>query len=505
MGNLFRFFSLTTGTQICLLANQLLLLPLQLRFWGQEQAATWFTLLAIANLATFGDLGLRNVGHDALLRATQAADGNAIRAFRSLWAIVRLLFLATASLVVMAQYFLPMQGAQGLWPVLLITSVAIDGFIIVRGIWLDSLGHFNRVEGIFLSLLVARLCLSLPSVAIFHASPETLSWMLLATAVVGLALQVRFVPSSDLLRLTAGGFDRAMLKYLRLVPAALTEPLANWVRLSLPVLILSGIAGPAFVATFVAVRAIFGLGRQIINQLARYASVHYIHALDGARERAFLVVRRSILACTMISFMVSAAVLCDHGRLIGLWLNGSSPAVLVPVSLSFAMGACAYGYQVIAGILIRQGRINLVASCQVIYLGYSALAAAVALIVNSIPAYLILLASQEVLIAVLFFFTLERRFLSISSAALAISIITLCGLAAFVGWQPELFGINSGRAWIYSTLVGGGACLAVGGTLAALGVILGHRTPKTQPATGHRRRITTKSDRESSRHASAKT
>jgi hypothetical protein len=61
------FFSLTTITQLCLVANQIALLPLQLRVWGVDVATQWFTILYLVYLVSIADLGLRNAGHSQLL------------------------------------------------------------------------------------------------------------------------------------------------------------------------------------------------------------------------------------------------------------------------------------------------------------------------------------------------------------------------------------------------------------------------------------------------------
>jgi hypothetical protein len=51
--------------------------------------ATWFVVLASANLVNVADLGLRNAGHADLVASVQAGDQAATQAFRQIWLLTR--------------------------------------------------------------------------------------------------------------------------------------------------------------------------------------------------------------------------------------------------------------------------------------------------------------------------------------------------------------------------------------------------------------------------------
>ena len=91
MSRFLQFFSLTIATQGCLLINQVVLLPLELRVWGTDAVAKWVVLVAVANLAGVTDLGLRNAGHSQLLSSVQTGDAVASLEFRETWALARAL------------------------------------------------------------------------------------------------------------------------------------------------------------------------------------------------------------------------------------------------------------------------------------------------------------------------------------------------------------------------------------------------------------------------------
>ena len=82
MSGALRFVSVATATQLLLVLNQLVLLPLQLRVWGSETTAHWNVALAAAALIMAADLGLRTTGHAALLRHfDDRSDRTALREF----------------------------------------------------------------------------------------------------------------------------------------------------------------------------------------------------------------------------------------------------------------------------------------------------------------------------------------------------------------------------------------------------------------------------------------
>ena len=63
----------------------------------------------------------------------------------------------------------------------------------------------------------------------------------------------------------------------------MAEPVANWARLSLPVLVIASIAPDTAVTTYVALRAIYGAARTTVQQVARVASVEVLRLLGQRR------------------------------------------------------------------------------------------------------------------------------------------------------------------------------------------------------------------------------
>lgn len=408
MGKLLRFFSLTTASQLVLLVNQLVLLPIQLRTWGSETTADWLVVLALANIASVADLGLRNAGHADLLASARKADGAAADRFRQLWALVRLLFVLTTAALLCAQLVRDVWTGAPVraWVLGVTVAFALETFVIVRGMWLDTLGEFVRVESVYLGLVGLRVLLSLAALLIFQASPAALGWIMLATAAGAVLLQA-VVLRPGLLRLAAGGFRDVRWRALLIVRLVVAEPVANWVRLSLPVIVLAAIASPVTVTVYVALRAVFGLVRQVVSQLARYASVRYVEQVQGDSVAANRALLRAVLFSVCAGVAISTAVLADDGRLIGRWLGAA--VVDDMIAATFAATAVGYGYQVALSLMTRTGDVAGVARRQYAYLAAAAAAAVVGLTCRSTHLYLGLIIAQELAIAGLFYSAFNDR------------------------------------------------------------------------------------------------
>ena len=360
MGSFLRFFSLSVLNQFCALLYQVVLLPLQLRIWGHEVAAHWFVFIAAANLTLVFDLGLRNAGHTQLLTSVRTGDPTAVREFRQTWALARLLMFGASAAFMVYELFMGMEPT--LLTVTVIASYAMDTVIVVRGVWYDTLGYFTRVEVGFLAFTSVRLGLSIFALVVFHAPPETLGWIMFITAIGGLATQAYLFPQR-ILGLLAGGFFELRWQSLAVIRFVVADPMITWMRISLPVIVVGTIASAEVVATYVALRAVFGLSRQIISQLNRYGSVKYVHWIDSDRATADRIVARVILGCTVISVGVASAAIVDHGRILHIWL-GLDTSHVFAIILAFSVGIIIFPYQVVSSVLMRSGDVAGVARRQ---------------------------------------------------------------------------------------------------------------------------------------------
>jgi len=465
------FFGLTTATQLCLLVNQLVLLPLQLSAWGQETTSEWFVILAIANLASFADLGLRSAGHADLVASVHYGDPAAAERFRPVWALTRAVIVIVVAIMLVIQTLLAWRLNKPFepWGWAITVSLALDTVVIVRGMWLDTLGRFAGVESLFLTMVASRVLLSIVALAQFRAPPEALAWIMALTACGTAIAQAWLLPKPASLAFLSSGFRSLQWRSLAVVRLVIAEPVSNWVRFSLPVLVLAAISGPTYVTTYVALRAIFGLGRQMINQVARYASIRYVQRASEGDLFAKRIVTRAVLLSAFVGMAVSCGVIADHGRVLHIWLHSSDPRTIAMIATSFAVGATVYGYQVSAGVLMRQGDVAGIAWRQYTYLFASFTAALVAWLSGSSVLYLVLLALQEVFIAGLFVQALGIAVARISVMAFAISASLIGVVWTAVALDPaNLFSTGTVDATAASLLIAGVVAVVAGGLFAAL-------------------------------------
>jgi hypothetical protein len=298
----------------------------------------------------------------------------------------------------------------------------------------------SAVEGLFFGMVAVRNAFSIVALVVFHGGPAILAYVMLGTGVAAVIAQAALLREPRSLNLFAPGWRDIQWRIGRVIPLAITDPAATWIRFSLPVTILATMASPATLTTFVAMRALFSLGRQVINQLSRFASIRYAERVLVDPNRAEAVMGGFMLLATLVALSVSCAIIADHGRLLRLWLHGGDRRLEPWIALSFAIGAAGNSFQVVSAAQMRTGKIVQVATCQYIYIAASLVAAAIGYWSGSTVLYLVLLAGQEVLIGVAFAACLRGRLLWVNTAAFLVALVltALFWLAA-----------NHGVDWIF--------------------------------------------------------
>lgn len=406
MAQLFRFFSFAVLTQLVLVLNQLVLLPIQLRLWGVPSTAAWYGAIAVATITTFADLGLRTAGHVDLMRFVRDGDQAAGENLRQVWGWIRVLVLSlTVLLLLWSALASWMHGAfiETVWKDCLILAYAIETLLTVRIVYLDSLGYYSAAEATYFTFAVLRLGFAVPALLLFHVRPQALGILFLATSILGIALQGRLCKRAGILRLLDPLPRRLSLDVLATARYTVAEPLSNWMRISFPVLVLQAISGPEVVTTFVALRAAFGASRQTIQQMARVASVEYLRLKAASRsEVATSVLGGFVQLGTFLGAAVAGLVIVDNLRGLGIWLTHTDRAVFQMALATFAFSAPFYSYQIVVNLMFRMGRLRGVALRQYAFIFYCFFFAGAAFVLHSLQTYLWLLVAAEVLLSASF-------------------------------------------------------------------------------------------------------
>jgi hypothetical protein len=403
MRRFLRFFSFAALTQMVLLLNQIVLLPVQLRVWGTATTASWYAAIAFAAITAVADLGLRTAGHAELLRFVNDGDDSGGLHIKQIWGWIRILVSGiTLSLLgwLLLQSLLHGGTSQTVWTGVLIMAYAIETLLTIRIVFLDSLGQYNEAELTYFVFAILRFGLAVPALLFLKLQPQGLAWLFLMTSLVGIMLQARLCKTLSVFRL----FDPLPRSLPFAVVArarhTLAEPLSNWIRISLPVLVIASISTPAAVTIYVALRAAFGASRTTIQQLARVASVEYIRLRSaGQTAKARALLTGFVQVAGFLGLAMGGFVIVDNLRLLGLFLKGFDRTLFQMVVASFAFSGAFYSHQILVNVMFRAGKLADVAYRQYAFVLYSAVFAIVASLSKSLPMFLGLLVVSEIVLA----------------------------------------------------------------------------------------------------------
>jgi hypothetical protein len=421
-GNPFRFVSLALLTQGVLLLNQIVLLPFQIRIWGTEAAAYWYSTVALASLTTAADFGLRTAGHAEFIRYSHdPSDEQARIEFQHLWDWMRILIFSSLVALVALDFghhrFFQVSHYP-LWRPALVIGIALETLLIVRMMYMDSLGLYTEAEGGYLLLAAGRLGLAVGALIIFHAPPATLGWIWFFAGVLAVAQQSWLCRHIKVLQLFAPISRGLSVKTLAIARHTMADPSSNWMRFNAPVLVLAAIAQPTAVTTYVALRAVFGAARATISQLSRFASVDYIRLTQACNfTRAEIQVTLCVLLTAFAGSVVGVFVVADNFRIASIWLVHANPQLYQAIAVMFALGSAFSSYQLMLALMLRCGEVDRIARRQYLYILYAAVFAVVALITRSTLLWLVMLLVADLMISLSFLLKTSRGGVQSQTAA----------------------------------------------------------------------------------------
>jgi len=406
MARFFRFFSFAVLTQLVLLLNQVVLLPIQLHLWGTAATATWYAAIALAAITTVADLGLRTAGHVELLQYVNEDNEVAGLHIKEIWGWIRILVWSITLLLIATQSINSLIHGGGYsvsWKAALMLAYAVETLLIIRIVFLDSLGHYSGAEATYFVFAVLRLGLALPALLFFRLQPQGLAWLFLFTSIVGVSLQGRLCSKLGVLGLLDPLPKRLSLRGIAIARYTMAEPISNWLRISLPVLVIASISTPTAVTTYVALRAVFGASRTTIQQLARVASVEYLRIRTSGNGRLAEHILIGFVQCAgFLGTAIAAAVLVDNLRILSLWLPHFDRGLFQNIVASFAASGAFYAYQIFVSLMFRVGELGEVARRQYAFVAYSAVFAVCAITQASLSLYLVLLVISEMMLSTSF-------------------------------------------------------------------------------------------------------
>ena len=237
-------------------------------------------------------------------------DHHAKIEFQHLWDWMRILLLSTTAVLIaldFAYHRVFQIESYPLWRPALVIGIGLETLLIVRMMYMDSLGLYTEAEGGYLLLAAGRLCLAVGGAHYFSCATGGISWIWFGAACSPSRNKAGFCRRIPILNLFSPISPGLSPKTLAIARHTMADPCSNWMRFNAPVLVLAAIAPAAAVTTYVALRAVFGAARATISQLSRYASVEYV-LLTQARN--FAKAEFQITLCVLLTAFAASAVSC---------------------------------------------------------------------------------------------------------------------------------------------------------------------------------------------------
>jgi hypothetical protein len=378
-----RFLSTVLLSQAALVAQQLVLLPLQIHIWGHDLVAIWLAQLALAAIVGVSDLGLRNAGF--ALVAANDVEGR----FRSLWSVIRAhMFVAALAMMVLglATFHARLRPEDVAFVVLLTIGATLEHFLGQRISLIEARGRIALAEAAFLIMTAPRFVLGGVMLYFFHAGPLALAVLWLVTAVVGLVFQ----------EVTAGigkvapFFGKWRFTGLKSVYSdaswAASTTIVSWTQIQLPVVALSAFAPSAIVSSFVALRSLFGLTRLVLIQVSRPVSVKYGERsragdADGAKAQLLLIAA----GIAWLAAGAGLAVFSERQLFTGPVFDLPRNQMVLMLTLTLALSSMFAIHNIFTLSMARSGGITLSGAANYIYSIGMVAACGAAFLTKSVP------------------------------------------------------------------------------------------------------------------------
>ena len=441
--------SVSALTQLLLLASQLVLLPVQLSIWGEVRTAGWYSSLAVAMLASVADLGFRVKGHDELIIIRdQLDDTHARERFSTAWFLVRTLVLISTLAIALVDVVVHLAASAPyrFWRISLIVALGVETLVVVRVMYFDTFRQYVSGELGYLTLIATRVAAALVALLLFDWSEVGLANVFLASSVAGLLLQERLCTQGHPFKLLERTGTWPTWRAVTEAPRTMADPLTNWARLSLPVLVLGQIAPPSAITAYVALRAVFSALRSVLQQLARVGSTEYLFIRTSVSPvQANHVMTVFLVTSAFLASVAGLACLLDRVRLVQYWVSSLDTAVYMPLAAAFAVSAAFYPYQILLATMMRQGQIAKIARIEYGYLLSIAILSLLIVAIGTLQIYPLALAASEIGLAMGFYWAFAGPQINGPrngfQASLMSVIIMLCAVT-YVFLAP---GIQGGR------------------------------------------------------------
>lgn len=312
--------------QVINIVNQLLLVPVYLKFWGPGLYGEWLILSAAPSvIAMAGDLGFGTVAANEMnLCVAKNNRIGALKVFQNTWIVITAFSIVFFSIVFAAVNYLPISNylnirniAEGDAKIILLMFIVNILVIQQNGLLLGALrSEGNYIIGMTIGNFsrIAELSMIIIGLTFFNANPIiivsiTLSVSIIAAAIYRLVLFKR----SRWLHYGSTHFSPAMIKeQLPLAFSFLSFPITQAFSIQGVVIIVGSILGPAAVVIFSTTRTFMNVIKQVVSTInaSIWPELTTAYGQENYEKfRKIFITSLQVLAITLISFNVFVLLL----------------------------------------------------------------------------------------------------------------------------------------------------------------------------------------------------
>lgn len=337
--------------QIINIVNQLILVPVYLKFWGPGLYGEWLILSAAPSvIAMAGDLGFGTVAANEMnLCVAKNNRLGALKAFQNTWIVITSFSILFFAIVFGLVSFLPISDYLNIRDIpeydsKVILLLFIVNILVIQqnGLLLGALrSEGNYVIGMTIGNFgrIAELSLIILALAFFHASPIHVVFITLSVSITAsVVYRSVLFKRSRWIHYGVTHFSSSMIKeQLPLAFSFLSFPITQAFSIQGAVIIVGSILGPGAVVIFSTTRTFMNVIKQVVSTInaSIWPELTTAYGQENYEKfRKIFITSVQVLAVTLISFNVFVLI---FGKPLFLFWTKNRIAVSDTFFYSFAI------------------------------------------------------------------------------------------------------------------------------------------------------------------------
>jgi O-antigen/teichoic acid export membrane protein len=267
--------------QVVNIINQLLLVPIYIKFWGANLYGEWLILSAAPSLiAMAGDLGFGTVAANEMNLCVAKNQRNAaLKAFQNTWIVISVFSILFLLIAFLAIHYAPVnqvlnirmiqEGHSELILLLFLLNIVViqQNGLLMAGLRCEG----NYVIGMTIGNIsrATELILIVVALTVFNAQPINLVIIILSLSIItSVIYRLVLHKRSSWIQYGTAGFSLATIKQqLPLALSFLSFPITQAFSIQGALIIVGSLLGPAVVVVFSTTRTFMNVIKQVVSTL----------------------------------------------------------------------------------------------------------------------------------------------------------------------------------------------------------------------------------------------